>query len=95
MLFEIDRLRYERKGGRQGYFYYTLSVFAPQCHTARPEDSIFGFLGLIDDPRVHMTVDYNMGVDAIPILATKEIIKGTKSLDVFGILHRMLVSPIA
>jgi hypothetical protein len=93
VLFEIDRLRYERKGGRRGCFYYTLSVFAPRCHTARPEDSIFGFLGLIDDPRIQMTVDYTMGVDAIPILATKEIIKGTKSLDVFGILHRTVSFP--
>lgn len=88
VLFEIDRLRYERKGGRRGCFYYTLSVFAPRCHTTRPEDSIFGFLGLVDDPRIQMTVDYNMDVDTIPILATREIIKGTESLDVLGSLHR-------
>lgn len=42
-----------------------------------------------------MTADYSMGVDAVPVLATKEIINGTQNLDVLGSLHRAVSFPSA
>jgi hypothetical protein len=95
VLLEINNLRRERRDGRRGCFYYTLSTLAPRCRTTRPEDSIFGFLGLVMDPRIHMTVDYNMDLEAIPTVATREIIRDTESLDVFGSIHRVLSYPSA
>lgn len=93
VLLEMTRMRLERRKKRKGCFYYTLSTFAPRCHTTKPEDSIFGFLGLVDDTNIRMTADYSMDPMMVPTLATREIIEGTQSLDLFGSLHRVVSDP--
>lgn len=86
VLNEIIRLRHQRQDQR--CFYYSLSTLAPRCRTSRPQDMIFAFLGLLDDPRIQVSPDYNMALDEIPAMATRAILAGTGSLDLFGVLHR-------
>lgn len=93
VLFEIWRLRQKRPGKNQKCFYYTLSSFAPRCRTTKSHDSIFGFLGLITEPGLQIIPDYNMAREEVPVMATRQIINGTKRLDVFGVLHRTLRDP--
>lgn len=98
VLFEIWRLRQERRRGNrrrkarqeneQGCFYYTLSTFAPRCRTTKYQDSIFGFLGLMTEPHVQITPDYSMNPEQVPVMATRQMINGTESLDLLGVLHR-------
>jgi hypothetical protein len=89
----LKRMRPRRRAPRLAYdsypsVYYSLSIFAPQCKASKTQDMIFAFLGLVNDPRIRISLDYNMELDEIPAMATRIILEGTGSLDLFGVLHR-------
>ncbi|KAH8710051.1 hypothetical protein GQ44DRAFT_830515 [Phaeosphaeriaceae sp. PMI808] len=93
VLSEIIRLRQHQRTRHldkptEACFYHSLSIFAPRCRTSKLQDMIFAFLGLIEDHRIIITPDYNMTLNEIPVMATRSIISGTGSLDLFGVLHR-------
>lgn len=70
-------------------FYKLLSSITPKMKTSLPQDRIYAFLGLNQDPNTEIEPDYRNSGHETSVCAAKAIIQGSRRLDVFEYLCRL------
>jgi hypothetical protein len=85
----IETLRYQISGEQPArQFIHILSEFAPYKKVTNPRDLCFAFLGFQKNANIDIRPDYSSITEHVYSNTTKEIVDGSLTLDIFGVLHR-------
>ena len=87
-LHSLTKVRIARAKRKQSArFWDLLSSIAPYSHSSDPRDAIYAFLGLLDDDRVTINVDYSISESQVYMRTAAAAIKGHCNLDILGLVN--------
>jgi len=87
-LHPVAKVRIAREKGKQPKkFWDLLSNIAQYSHSSDPHDAIYAFLGLLDDDRVSIDVDYSVSESQVYMRTASAAIIGHRNLDILGLAN--------
>lgn len=88
-LLAIEATRYQISGEQSvREFLHFVSELAPYYKTTDPRDLCYAFLGFQKNSTIDIRPDYSVSTEEVYVRTAKAIVDGSRSLELFGVLHR-------
>ena len=88
-LLAVEATRYQISGEQSvREFLHFVSELAPYYKTTDPRDLCYAFLGFQKNSRIDIRPDYSVSTEEVYVRTAKAIVDGSRSLELFGVLHR-------